>query len=107
MTQWNRSKLHLLSRDVARAVKCVALCSGIVTADVVITDFNAAPLGSYNPREGWMAFGNGTSAGHMIYGVGSLPPSVTDLDGDGDLDLATANYFGGNVSVLLNRRIQK
>jgi len=36
--------------------------------------------------------------------VGDNPRSVlsADLDGDGDLDLAAANYYSGNVSVLLN-----
>jgi hypothetical protein len=37
-------------------------------------------------------------------GNNSSPASVTsaDLDGDGDIDLATANYSANNVSVLLN-----
>ena len=36
--------------------------------------------------------------------VGAGPTSMvaTDLDGDGDLDLATANVSGGNVTVLRN-----
>jgi len=36
--------------------------------------------------------------------VGSVPGSVTagDVDGDGKLDLATANGLSSSVSVLLN-----
>jgi len=34
---------------------------GAARADMLITDFNNAPLGSYNPREGWSAFGYGTT----------------------------------------------
>jgi hypothetical protein len=48
--------------------------------------------------------GSGTFAPHYIYLVGDNPSSVfsADLDGDGDLDLVTANYNSDNVSVLLN-----
>ena len=48
--------------------------------------------------------GSGTFAPHSVYAVGEDPSSVfsADLDGDGDLDLATANAFFGDVSVLLN-----
>ena len=42
---------------------------------------------------------------HVTYGVGSYPCSVAvgDLDGDNDLDLATANSGDDEVSVLLNQ----
>ncbi|MFQ5653635.1 MAG: hypothetical protein ACE5GW_02755 [Planctomycetota bacterium] len=41
------------------------------------------------------------------HAVGLEPYSVTlgDVDGDGDLDLATANFFSDDVSVLLNHVI--
>ena len=37
------------------------------------------------------------------FGVGSAPRSVAvgDFDGDTDLDLAVANFFSNNVSILL------
>jgi hypothetical protein len=40
----------------------------------------------------------------LVYPVGDSPFSVfsSDLDGDGDLDLAAANSVSDNVSVLLN-----
>jgi hypothetical protein len=48
--------------------------------------------------------GSGIYDPHSVYSVGDRPNSVFagDLDGDGDLDLATANYDSDNVSVLLN-----
>jgi hypothetical protein len=48
--------------------------------------------------------GSSTFAPDSVYPVGGGPQSVFtgDLNGDGDLDLATANYDDDNVSVLLN-----
>ena len=48
--------------------------------------------------------GSGTFSSHSVYPVGTEPVSVfsADLDGDGDLDLATANFYDDDVSVLLN-----
>jgi len=47
--------------------------------------------------------GDGTFAASVSYGVGTLPLSVTtgDFNGDGNLDIATANNGDSNVSVLL------
>ncbi|MEQ8317846.1 MAG: FG-GAP-like repeat-containing protein [Phycisphaerales bacterium] len=49
--------------------------------------------------------GDGTFAPRTNYLVGAAPASVAmgDLNGDGALDLATANSNGDSVSVLLNR----
>jgi hypothetical protein len=48
--------------------------------------------------------GSGTFASDSVYAADDDPYSVfsADLDGDGDLDLATANINSSNVSVLLN-----
>ncbi len=48
--------------------------------------------------------GRGNFGGGSDPGVGSGPSGVTvgDVDGDGDLDVLTANYNGGTVSVRLN-----
>jgi ankyrin repeat protein len=48
--------------------------------------------------------GSGTFTSHSVYPVGTEPVSVfsADLDGDGDLDLATANFYENDVSILLN-----
>ena len=48
--------------------------------------------------------GDGTFATQVTYGVGSSPRSITssDLDGDGDQDLAVVNQGDNTVSVLLN-----
>jgi hypothetical protein len=48
--------------------------------------------------------GNGTFQAKQDFGTGSSPDSVViaDLNGDGKLDLATANKIRNNISVLLN-----
>lgn len=87
------------------AVTCAAGCFVIVAffcdaarGDEVITNFNSAALGSYNPREGWFAFGagtldrgvhasgsNGRGAFHLVdwgdssWGVGNVTTAAVDL----------------------------
>ena len=48
--------------------------------------------------------GNIVFAAKQNFASGSFPQAISsgDLDGDGKLDLATANYIGNNVSVLRN-----
>ena len=48
--------------------------------------------------------GSGSFQAKTDYATGSYPYSVfsADFDGDGDMDLAVANYNSGTVSVLLN-----
>jgi hypothetical protein len=48
--------------------------------------------------------GSGSFASQSFYPTGAEPVSVfsADLDGDGDLDLATANFYDDDVSILLN-----
>jgi hypothetical protein len=47
--------------------------------------------------------GTGIFAPAVSYGAGSMPLSLTsgDFNGDGKIDLVTANYSGGDVSILL------
>lgn len=58
------------------AALAMATASWAAAQELVITDFNAAATGSYNPREDWFGFGNGTtdrgvmsdgSVGHGAY----------------------------------------
>jgi len=52
--------------------------------------------------------GDGTLQTHEDYETGASPRHVTtgDLNHDGKLDLATANYFDNSVSILINAGTQ-
>ncbi len=82
----------------ATAVVAVLATAGGALADTVITDFNAADLGAYNPRENWFAFGAGTTDrgvhadgssgrgayhavdwGSATWGVGNVASTAIDL----------------------------
>ncbi len=80
---------------------------------VAIGDFNGdgkldLAIADYNISEGntvavLLGKGDGTFQTYASYGTGSAPESIAtaDLDGDGVLDLVTANEVGGTASVLL------
>ena len=63
-------------------------------ADTVITDFNSAALGSYNPRENWSAFGNGTND-RGVHADGSTGRGAFHV-----IDWANATWGVGNISVV-------
>lgn len=48
--------------------------------------------------------GTGNFSAPAIYGAGNTPDSLAhgDFNGDGKADLVVANFFGGDISVLLN-----
>ena len=76
--------------------------------DLDLAVANSGLLGGVGNVSVLLNNGEGTFAAHVLYGAGDTPVSVTaaDLDGDGDLDLATANFYSDNVSILFNRRIE-
>jgi len=71
----------------------------LITANSMIHD-NVSVL--FN--NGGSTFTNSTFTVDSLYPVGRGPWSVfaADLNGDGHLDLATANFYDNNVSILLN-----
>ena len=60
-------------------------------------------LSSTNNLSILLGNGDGTFQTHVDYPAGTLPLGVlgADLNGDGKLDLVTANFTSNNVSVLL------
>ncbi|MEW5873662.1 MAG: FG-GAP-like repeat-containing protein [Candidatus Zixiibacteriota bacterium] len=67
--------------------------------DLAVANFNGNNISLFR-NEGppsW-AFG---AAEHFAVGSGPLSVTAADLDGDGDRDLATANYFSADISVLM------
>lgn len=70
--------------------------NGIPDLAVLNSESNG-PVGIFSGK------GDGTFQAPVNYNVGNEPQAVAaaDLNGDGNLDLITANYAGNNVSVLL------
>ena len=92
-------------------------------ADTVLTDFNTAPPGSYNPRANWSAFGAGTTDrgvqadgslgngayhtvdwGSATWGVGDVSTVVVDLSAYGSVavDARSVDVGGLTGTALLN-----
>jgi ankyrin repeat protein len=69
--------------------------------DLAVANRNLGNVGSVSVL---LNNGDGTFATKVDYGAGDGPQSVfsSDLDGDGDMDLAVANGGSDSVSVLLN-----
>ena len=69
--------------------------------DVTVTN----PDGQAGIRENGFTFVPALFGLRADYAAGNRPGSVfgADVDGDGDYDLAVANYESDNVSVLLNK----
>jgi hypothetical protein len=111
--------------------RSVGMISGIITYDSLTKTAQLNPTNSFEEGEiitvtlttgiqslsgfpiensfGWsftieVISSSGTFGSHADYYAGNGPNSVfaSDLDNDGDLDLATANVISSNVSVLLN-----
>ena len=72
-------------------------------ADIVITNYETTAPTAGNTVTVVPGNGDGTFQTALNYTVGTNPIGVVvaDFNGDGNLDLAVANYGSGNVSVLL------
>jgi len=80
--------------------------SGMTVADVDNDgNFDLVSLSGTNRAEIFINDGSGTFSFGSSCNVGAGPRSICsgDFDGDGFVDLATANYDSGNISVLINK----
>ena len=82
----------------------VADVDGDGDLDLLAANYNATPGPSPGTVSVRLNDGAGTFSGSQEVSVGSNPQNVVpaDVDGDGDIDLLTANTFGLSVSVRLN-----
>src|SRR5580692_2121543 len=86
-------------------------------SSIAVADFNgdghldlAVAIKGYDANPGhtvavFLGRGDGGFRADVEYGVGYEPYAITaaDFNGDGKMDIATANYLDGTASVLLNR----
>ncbi len=84
-----------------------ALCVGDIDKDddidIAIANYGAGDQGiTILKNYGDGIFESPIDYSNGIAGSGPFDLCLADLDGDGDLDLATANYESNNVSVLIN-----
>jgi hypothetical protein len=71
-------------------------------SDLVVADYNSRVQVLHG--NGAAGAGDGTFAAPLEFVVGGTPTGLTvaDLDHDGDLDVAVANYEGSSISVLIH-----
>ncbi len=114
---WIRAEMRarsIVGRRPGAALALVLLVASLagqaVSADSILTDFNAAAAGSYNPRAGWSAFGNGTAdrGVHMLGSVGNCAYHSIDWSGAswGIGDVATASIdLSAYTAIRIDARI--